>query len=71
MATTTQIKLQLRIGEQIIIAEMADCTNEYVSYILNCKKPAKGKKAKRVLEAAQQVIENRQQLSKNFKKDCK
>lgn len=71
MATPTQIKSQLRIGEQVTIAEMANCTNEYVSYILNCRKPAKGKKAKRVIEAAQRVIENRQQLSKTFKKDCK
>ncbi|MCE9538448.1 MAG: hypothetical protein K8R85_04415 [Bacteroidetes bacterium] len=61
--TLAEIREQLIIGDQILIAKILECTSNYVSMVLR-----EDRKSERVLAVANEVIDNRDELIKRLMK---
>lgn len=60
-----KINTKLRSGDQKLIHDMTGFTTDYVRMVLD---PNNARKSPKIIEAAKQVIENRETLIKEFQK---
>jgi len=61
--TIEEINKEIRNGDQRLISELAECTTDYVGMVLRGDR-----KSERIIKIANEVIDNRDELIKKYKK---